>query len=358
MKRVVLVGGGTAGHVEPALAVGKWIKEHDSEVELGFIGTKSGVEVELLINTGITFHPILKVPFPRQLNLNTLMWPLKFKYSFLQALLAIRKADLVIGFGGYVSAPTYLAAKTMRIPIIIHEANALPGLANRLGSKLTNNIFVAFDAAKKFNRSWRNAINCGMPIKEQIDNFNTQNIGEMKNRFLTSLNLDLTKKTLLIFGGSVGARQINQSVLDARGVLLAQDWNVIHAVGHQNELPISERNYRAVPYISDMAAAYAAADFVICRSGAVTCAELAATGIPALLVPLEIGNGEQEANASELIETGQAKKVNNRDFTGEWLKANIGITLKGVGIKRQGVSRHSAAVIGSRALEILDGAVR
>ena len=136
MSRVILVGGGTAGHVEPALAVGRNLKDEDSNIELEFIGTKSGVEVELLVDTGIKFHSILKVPFPRRLNINSLFWPFRFKYAFFQSLLAIKGSDLVIGFGGYVSAPGYRATKGRRRPLIIHEANAKPGLANKLGAKL------------------------------------------------------------------------------------------------------------------------------------------------------------------------------------------------------------------------------
>jgi UDP-N-acetylglucosamine--N-acetylmuramyl-(pentapeptide) pyrophosphoryl-undecaprenol N-acetylglucosamine transferase len=122
MSRVILVGGGTAGHVEPALAVGRYLNEKDSKIELEFVGTKSGVEVELLIETGIKFHSILKVPFPRKFDFAAILWPFKFKYAIFQSIGAIKGADLVIGFGGYVSAPVYLAAKFLRIPLMIHEA--------------------------------------------------------------------------------------------------------------------------------------------------------------------------------------------------------------------------------------------
>ena len=354
MKTVVLVGGGTSGHVEPALAVGRWLESKSSEINLKFIGTKSGVEVELLVNTGITFHPILKVPFPRKFNFSTIVWPFKFFFAYLQALICIKGSGLVIGFGGYVSAPAYLAAATLRTPIIIHEANALPGLANRFGSIFTKNIFVAFDKAKKINSRWRSAILSGVPIKEAIDNFSSKDLVNMRDDFLKELDLDSSKKTLLIFGGSVGAEQINKSVLEAKQILFSLNWNIIHAVGQKNEPPLSEKNYRAVSYISDMAGAYAAADFVISRSGAVTCAELAATGIPALLVPLAVGNGEQDANAAELIAMGQATKIKNREFTGEWLKANIGNILKSAPTRKDGGASNAATIIGSRALEILN----
>ncbi len=353
MKRVVLVGGGTAGHVEPALAVGRWLTKADSDIELEFIGTKSGVEVELLVDTGIKFHPILKAPFPRKLDLKTIPWSIKFKISFFQSLSAIKGADLVIGFGGYVSAPAYLAAKVLRIPLVIHEANAKPGLANKLGAKFTENLFIAFESARKLGGNWKNAKLVGMPIKEELDNFNTISRDDLKREFLTKLSLDNSKKTLLIFGGSIGAKQINNAVAGAQISLSSTGWNIIHAVGGSNTLPESIGSYRALNYIQDMVSAYAAADFVISRSGAVTCAELQATGIPALLVPLQIGNGEQEANAQELLESGQARKISNLEFNAEWLSANIQGILAGVPARKSGVTRHAAGQIGEFALTLI-----
>jgi UDP-N-acetylglucosamine--N-acetylmuramyl-(pentapeptide) pyrophosphoryl-undecaprenol N-acetylglucosamine transferase len=339
--------------VEPALAVGRWLTKADSDIELEFIGTKSGVEVELLIDTGIKFHPILKVPFPRKVELKTIAWPIKFKISFLQSLSAIKGADLVIGFGGYVSAPAYIAAKVLRVPLMIHEANAKPGLANKLGAKLTENLFIAFESAKKLGGNWGKAKLVGMPIKEELDNFNTLNRDQLKREFLSNLSLDGSKKTLLVFGGSIGAKQINSAMSGAQISLSSTGWNVIHAVGGANSLPESRGSYRALSYIQDMVSAYAAADFVISRSGAVTCAELQATGIPALLVPLQIGNGEQDANAQELLESGQARKISNLEFNAEWLSANIQGILAGAPERISGVTRHAAAQIGEIALTLI-----
>lgn len=353
MSRVVLVGGGTAGHVEPALAVGRYLQKKNPNIELEFVGTKSGVEVELLIDTGIKFHSILKVPFPRKFDLAAILWPFKFKYAFFQSVGAIKEADLVIGFGGYVSAPVYLAAKFLRIPLMIHEANAKPGLANKLGAKLSKNLFIAFEGARTLGGSWKLATNIGMPIKEKIDHFGEEDQSLPRKSYLDELNLNNGNKNLLIFGGSIGAKQINKAITESVDKLLDTGWNVIHAVGGNNELPDMQGNYRPIPYIHNMAGAYAAADFIISRSGAVTCAELAATGRPALLVPLKIGNGEQEANAKELIASGQASMVSNADFTAEWVKGNLPAILNSHPTSRKGVTRQAASKIGERALELI-----
>lgn len=353
MKRVALVGGGTAGHVEPALAVGRNLSRRDSEIELEFIGTKSGAEVELLIDTGIKFHSIIKVPFPRKWNFGTILWPAKFLYAVFQSLASIRGTKLVIGFGGYVSAPVYVAAKVLRIPLIIHEANAKPGLANKLGAKLCKKLFIAFEGARSLGGSWNLAVNIGMPIKEEIDLYSLHENKKLGDNFLSNIGLNNGNKNLLIFGGSMGAERINSTILESLDLILETDWNVIHSVGSRNKLPQMKGNYRPLPYIQDMAGAYTAADFVISRSGAVTCAELEAVGKPALLVPLEIGNGEQVANAMELIRIGQASMVSNADFTGNWVKSNLPRILLSNPPTRGGVTRRAAEKIGEVALDLI-----
>jgi UDP-N-acetylglucosamine--N-acetylmuramyl-(pentapeptide) pyrophosphoryl-undecaprenol N-acetylglucosamine transferase len=353
MSRVILVGGGTAGHVEPALAVANFLESSDPLIDINFIGTKSGIEVELLVDTGIKFHPILKVQFPRKIDFATLIWPFKFALSFLQSLLVIRGADLVIGFGGYVSAPVYLAAKCLKISLIIHEANAKPGMANKLGAKLTKNIFIGFEGARALGGPWLSAKHVGVPIKAGIDEFQSHDLLKLRENFLKSLSLNTEKKTLLIFGGSIGSQRLNGAVAGALVKLESLGWNIIHSVGALNTLPNSSENYRPLPFIQDMTSAYAAADFVISRSGAVTCAELQACGRPALLVPLKIGNGEQGANALELVKTGQATMVPDSEFTTEWLSRNIAELLSQRDGNFKGLARHAAAEIGTRALELI-----
>ena len=351
MKRIVLVGGGTAGHVEPALAVAKAIRSISSNCQLEFIGTKSGIEVELLVDQEIIFSPILKVPFPRRLEFQTFWWPFKFFAATLQSMAAIKGSDLVIGFGGYVSAPAYLAAYFLRVPIIIHEANAKPGLANRFGARFARNLFISFPGAKATGGRWSKAFNSGLPIKSEIDNFDFQSVSQNKELFLKSIGLG-NKRTLLVFGGSLGAQKINQVINKCAADIENLGWNLIQVVGGKNSTTQASANFVSLQYIQDMAGAYSAADYVICRAGAVTCAELMAVGLPALLIPLPIGNGEQIANAQELVDSGQAQVISNQDFDEEWLKANLGQLLQERS-RSEGKPRRAAEIIAKRALDLL-----
>ena len=144
MHRVLLVGGGTAGHVEPALAVAHWLLENSEDIACEFVGTSSGIEQDLVPSAGLKLHTILKAPLPRTLNISTILWPVRLTIAIAQALRILRSADLVIGFGGYVSAPCYLAARILGVKLLIHEANAIPGWANKLGSKFADENLVAF----------------------------------------------------------------------------------------------------------------------------------------------------------------------------------------------------------------------
>ena len=353
MKRIVLVGGGTAGHVEPALAVGRWLLDKRPDLDLSFIGTKSGIEVELLVDTGIKFNSILKVPFPRKFSISSLIWPIKFLIGITQSLQAIRGSNLVIGFGGYVSAPAYVAAWLLRTPLIIHEANAKPGLANILGTFFTKNSFVAYPRTLEINRRFSKSICSGMPIKSRIDNFDFVQIPRLRQDFLNSLKLPLENRTLLVFGGSLGAQRLNEAIAPSKNLILESNWNLIHVVGGTNKLPENFGNYRAIGYIHEMELAYAACDFVICRAGAVTCAELAAVGLPALLVPLPIGNGEQIENARDLMATGAAQMIANQDFTSEWVARNIIEILNKAPARFKGISKRADEVIGMKALELI-----
>jgi UDP-N-acetylglucosamine--N-acetylmuramyl-(pentapeptide) pyrophosphoryl-undecaprenol N-acetylglucosamine transferase len=329
MYRVLLVGGGTAGHVEPALAVGNWLltkSEKRENITCEFIGTKSGIENELVPLAGLKLHRILKVPMPRKVQLATLFWPFRLGIAVAQAARIIRSADLVIGFGGYVSAPVYLAAKLARIPLIIHEANAIPGWANKLGARFAIETLTAFKSTSNSGGDWKSAKLVGMPIREEIFAIGAMSKSERSGIWDSTyrgLGLDRSKRTIFIFGGSLGAQSINKVIEQALPDLLKRDFNIIHGVGRGNELPEAAPGYFPLPYISNMAEMYIASDLIISRGGAVTCSEIEAANAFALIVPLPVGNGEQVANASELIEKGCATLCLNSDFSDSWLISNI-----------------------------------
>ena len=362
MQRILLVGGGTAGHVEPALAVADWLLENSEDISCEFVGTKSGIEMELVPAAGLKLHLVTKAPLPRKFNPSSLIWPYKFIVSIIQSLRIVRSSDLLIGFGGYVSAPCYIAAKLSRVPIFIHEANAIPGWANKLGINFAELTFTAFSSTSKFGGKWESAVLAGMPIREDIFAISGLSKSDRSTKWdaaYRKLELDRSNRTIFIFGGSLGAQSINAVVAKALPGLLSAGFNVIHAVGKNNQLPKAAPGYAPLSYITDMADMYIASDLVISRGGAVTCAELDAANSFALIVPLPIGNGEQVANAQDLVEKGAARICLNSEFTAEWLLSNIeslALAADNWNIKRvQGVKPRAAELIGSRILKKVSG---
>ena len=362
MQRILLVGGGTAGHVEPALAVADWLLENSKDISCEFVGTKSGIEMDLVPAAGLKLHLVTKAPLPRKFNPSSLIWPYKFIVSIIQSLRIVRSADLLIGFGGYVSAPCYIAAKLSRVPIFIHEANAIPGWANKLGINFAELTFTAFSSTSKFGGKWESAVLAGMPIRDEIFAISGLSKSDRSTKWdaaYRKLELDRSNRTIFIFGGSLGAQSINAVVAKALPGLLGAGFNVIHAVGKNNQLPKAAPGYAPLSYITDMADMYIASDLVISRGGAVTCAELDAANSFALIVPLPIGNGEQVANAQDLVDKGAARICLNSEFTSEWLLSNIeslALAADNWNIKRvQGVKPRAAELIGSRILKKVSG---
>jgi len=365
MYRVLLVGGGTAGHVEPALAVGDWLLNSASqniEITCEFIGTRGGIENDLVPAAGLKMHHIVKSPLPRRLTPKALLWPIKFATAFLQALRIVKSADLVLGFGGYVSAPCYLAAKFAKVPLFIHEANALPGWANKLGARFAAQTLIAFPSTSTTEQAFEGAKLVGMPIREEI--FEISKLSKLERagvweKTYRELGIDRSKRTIFVFGGSLGARSINNAIADALPELLNSGYNVIHGVGRGNLLPKALPGYVPLAYITNMAQMYLASDLIISRGGAISCAEIAASNSYALIVPLAIGNGEQIANAQELIAKGAGQLCLNADFTGRWLLSNIeGLMAEAIAWKsevREAQSDPAAAKIGELVLENLLG---
>jgi UDP-N-acetylglucosamine--N-acetylmuramyl-(pentapeptide) pyrophosphoryl-undecaprenol N-acetylglucosamine transferase len=317
MSKVLFAGAGTAGHVEPALAVALWFKDHNPEFELLFLGTQGGVENRLVPADGFSLALVDKTPFPRKLNLDLVRWPLKFLRTFNQVKAQVKSADIVVGFGGYVAAPAYLAAKLHRLPIIAHEANAKKGMANKLAE------FCGATSLRAFGESTPERV--GIPLRSAIVDLAQKSPSDRlvaQHHARRAFHLNLEARTILIFGGSLGSVKFNLAVAGALDEILATGVQVIHAVGAQNELPSAKPGYLPMHYIDEMAQAYAAADLVISRSGAVTVAEVGVLGLYSLFVPLPIGNGEQVENAREVVALGGGEILDNAAFTSEWLAAN------------------------------------
>lgn len=328
MRRIIFAGGGTAGHIEPALAVARhWVKAHPDS-ELIFLGTSSGLETRLVPEAGFSLALITKVRISRKISPSLLLIPISLIRSIAQVHRILKGADLLVGFGGYVSGPAYLAARIRRTPIVIHEANARPGIANRLGSLFTEHNAVAYPVS---NGKLSRALLAGLPLRPDVESafHGAESDWEKARKDAKSrIGFSSTKPLIFIFGGSQGSVAINSVIDGARARLGEAGLQILHSVGSKNHLPDSDSNYRAVSYISDMASAYLAADVIISRSGAVSCSEINTLGRFALFIPLPVGNGEQELNANSLVAQSRAEILEQKRFTSEWLVANISRLLK------------------------------
>ena len=282
--RVLLAGGGTAGHIEPALALADAVRRIDPGAEVTCLGTERGLETRLIPLRGYPLELIPAVPMPRSVTPKLLTVPGRLASAVNAAAAAIDRtqAQVLVGFGGYVATPAYLAARRRKIPIVVHEANPKPGLANRLGARFTTHVFTGHP-----DTQLRNGKYLGIPIRREIADLDRLGLGD-KARAHFGLRPDLP--VLLVTGGSQGARSLNEAVFGAAGWLREAGVQVLHIIGPRNghEAPVASAGvpYVAAPYIDRMDLAYAAADFALCRAGAMTCAELTAVGLPAAYVPL------------------------------------------------------------------------
>lgn len=323
MATVVLAGGGTAGHVEPALAVGRQWKASHPDDQLIFLGTASGLETTLVPAANFSLHLIPRVRISRKPSISWLKIPIDLFSSVIESKKVIKNADLVVGFGGYVSAPAYIAAALSGVPIAIHEANAKPGWANRLGALFTKHLAVAYPVESgKFSH----ALLAGLPLRSDVAQaFNSAQSDWSKARQAAKKRLGFPTDAPLIFfmGGSQGSVAINAVVESSVDFILQHGVGILHSVGKHNALPQAMAGYMPVPYVDAMADAYLAADLIIGRSGAVTCSEFRALGRYALFVPLPIGNGEQFVNAASLVADSRAQVITQKEFNSDYLISNI-----------------------------------
>jgi len=323
MRTIVFAGGGTAGHIEPALAVARqWRTNHPKDRCL-FIGTTEGLENSLVPAAGFELRMIPKVVLPRSLNVDLLRLPWNLLKAVGEARAIISHSALVVGFGGYVSASAYLAARLEKVPIVVHEANATIGWANRLGAIFTDYLAIAHPVHQgKFSK----ANVTGLPLRQDVHAaVESASSAWEKARIQAKhrLGWDEDRPTLLILGGSQGSAAINNEIEAAIPYLTSHGAQILHSVGAKNSLPESTPNYTPTPYIIDMATAYLAADLIIARSGAVTCSEVGALGRMAIFIPLPIGNGEQARNADYLVAAGRAIVISQREFSAHWLTSNF-----------------------------------
>jgi UDP-N-acetylglucosamine--N-acetylmuramyl-(pentapeptide) pyrophosphoryl-undecaprenol N-acetylglucosamine transferase len=322
--RVLLAGGGTAGHTSPLLATAdalRRLQDPGDPVVVTALGTPRGIEGRVVPEAGYPLELIPPVPLPRRPSADLARVPARLRGAFRAALEVVDRLrpDVVVGFGGYVSVPAYLAARRRHVPIVVHEGNALPGIANRLGARLTTYVATSFPATPL-----RHASYVGLPIRRMISTLDRPVLREEARR---TFGLDPERPTLLVTGGSQGARRLNQAVSGASGCLAGAGVQVLHVVGPAGTASVDRdagaAPYVVLPYVDRMDLAYAAADLVVCRAGANTVTEVASVGLPAVFVPLPIGNGEQELNARPVVDAGGGLLVQDAALTSEWVCATV-----------------------------------
>ncbi|MEN3361286.1 MAG: UDP-N-acetylglucosamine--N-acetylmuramyl-(pentapeptide) pyrophosphoryl-undecaprenol [Mycobacteriales bacterium] len=318
---VVLAGGGTAGHIEPALATADALRRIAPDVTITALGTTRGLETMLVPARGYPLELVPAVPMPRRPTPDLLRVPARVRGAVKHTVAVLEKvgADVVVGFGGYVAVPAYLAARRRGTPIVVHEANARAGLANRLGARLTTYV-----AAGAHDSSLPHAREIGIPLRRSVS---TLDRAASRAAARVHFGLDPDAPALLVFGGSQGARTLNLAAAGAASALAGAGVQVLHAAGPKNTVTVPGRPgdppYVVVPYLERIDLAYAAADLALCRAGAMTCAELTAVGLPAGYVPFPHGNGEQRLHAEPVVAAGGGVLVEDAKCDPAWVTGTL-----------------------------------
>ncbi|WP_291052082.1 UDP-N-acetylglucosamine--N-acetylmuramyl-(pentapeptide) pyrophosphoryl-undecaprenol N-acetylglucosamine transferase [Herbiconiux sp.] len=350
MTRYLLAGGGTAGHVNPLLATADELRRRDPSATVIVLGTAEGLEARLVPERGYELVTIPKLPFPRRPNAAALRFPGGLRRTIAQVaeLIRSRRIDVVVGFGGYASAPGYLGARRAKVPFVIHEGNAKPGLANRLGARFSPWVGVTFGSTVL-----PHATLVGMPLRTEVTALAAPEVrAAAATEAAAFFGLDTSRPTLLVTGGSLGARRINATVHASAAALVGVGWNVLHIAGNRSEVSDPGIDgYVFVEYCDRMDLALAVADFALSRAGASTLSEFGAIGVPAVLVPYPVGNGEQRFNARDLLRAGGAILVDDADFVPEWVTREVLPLLA----DRPRIERMAAA---AREVGIADGDAR
>jgi UDP-N-acetylglucosamine--N-acetylmuramyl-(pentapeptide) pyrophosphoryl-undecaprenol N-acetylglucosamine transferase len=359
---LVLAGGGTAGHTSPLIATAAELSAQRPDLRLTALGTARGLETTVIPAAGLVLELIPPVPMPRQLGLDLVLVGPRLLRAVQATVQVLRRvaAQGVLGFGGYVSTPAYLAARRLGLPIVVHEQNTMPGMANRLAARLTRAVYTSFPATPL-----PHATCIGLPMRRSITELDRTAVAEQARAVF---DLPSDRPVVLVSGGSQGAASINRAVLGARERLLSRGISVLHVLGPKNMTeetvrsidPSSGAVYAPVGYVAQMEQAYAVADLMLARSGAGTVMETAAIGLPAVFVPYPHGNGEQARNAGLVVEVGGGLLLADADCTSDWVATEIPSLIEDKPRRQSmiealaGVARtDAAAVLAARTLEVI-----
>ncbi len=337
--KVMIAGGGTGGHLYPGIALAQEFQKRWSS-KIMFVGTAYGIENKVLLKHPYEFKKIWMRGLQRKLSLANLIFPLRLLVSLVQSAFLILsfKPDVVIGTGGYVSGPALMMGIAFRIPTVIQEQNSFPGLVNRLLGKWVSQVHVMFEESIPYFKGQSDIFVSGNPVRGDFNQMN-------RKVALKTFNLQEDKLTLFVFGGSQGAHAINQAILNNIGKLKElPDLQILWATGRYDSKIIAEKcgadkRISNHEFIEDMASAYAAADFVLCRSGATTLAEIAICGLPAILVPYPYSaGGHQEFNAKAREKASAAIMILEKSLNEEILVSTISDFLNNIE-KREAMSK-------------------
>lgn len=330
--RILLTGGGTGGHIYPALAIAGRIQSQYPDWQILYVGTAKGLEKTIVPENGLDFRTISVEGMPRKLGFAILKSGLKAVEGGVDALKILRefKPDVVVGTGGYVCGPVVLAARILGIPTIIHEQNALPGMTNKLLARVVDLVMVNFKQSEAYFTHPKKLVQTGLPVRQELFSIN-------RAESLAYFGLSETPFTLLVCGGSRGARSINQAMVACYSTLLkTKEIQIIHLTGQTcyqetldqlQKLGIdSAKNGHLVirPYLNEMAYALVAADCCIGRAGATFLAEVRACGLPSILIPYPFASeNHQQFNAQVLVDEGAATMILEDALTPEELQRQI-----------------------------------
>jgi UDP-N-acetylglucosamine--N-acetylmuramyl-(pentapeptide) pyrophosphoryl-undecaprenol N-acetylglucosamine transferase len=311
--RAIISGGGTGGHIFPAIAIADKIMERWPDASIKFIGAQGRMEMHRVPAAGYDIEGLWISGLQRRLTLDNLSWPFKVVSSLVKArsIIAKFKPDVVIGVGGYASGPALKAAALAGVPTLIQEQNSYPGITNKLLAKSADRICVAYAGMDRWFAADK-TVQTGNPVRSDMIDIRIDRAAAV-----ATFGLDPSKATVLVTGGSLGARTLNQSLAGAVDQIAARaDVNIIWQAGkyyideYSKSATAGLDHVTVLPFIKDMRAAYAAADLVVCRAGALTISELAIVGKPSILVPSpNVAEDHQTKNAMALVDAGAAMIV-------------------------------------------------
>ncbi|MCH7232465.1 UDP-N-acetylglucosamine--N-acetylmuramyl-(pentapeptide) pyrophosphoryl-undecaprenol N-acetylglucosamine transferase [Glycomyces sp. L485] len=327
LRSVVLAGGGTGGHIYPLLAYADCLRRHDPGIRITCLGTEKGLENELIPKAGYDLRNVPAHQLPRKVNLDLLLTAPRM----LKAMKATRdimdevQADAVVGFGGYVAVPAYLAAWRRKTPMVVFEYNDPPGVANKLALKFTDNLALGFQHLPQASPLLAEGTVTGIPLRPAISHLDRH---AMRAQACAHFGLDPNRPVLFVYGGSQGAASINNAVSGAAQALTTRGVQVLHIIGARRDEPVHIPGglpvpYRTLPYLDRMDLGYAAADMVLARGGSMTVAEVTALGLPTVFVPMPWGNKEQYRNAGPVVAAGGAVFCDDENLNPSWIEANL-----------------------------------